>query len=90
MHANENNFFFKVHLIFNFLRSDHNCDCQLVWELFACNVFIQLGFVNGLAFSSEGACLVAAVGQEHRFGRWWKESAAKNRLAIIPLDRNIQ
>ncbi|BFZ08911.1 hypothetical protein BsWGS_11950 [Bradybaena similaris] len=43
------------------------------------------GFVNGLKFSSNGEFLVAAVGQEHRLGRWWNLKDAKNGWVIIPL-----
>ncbi len=44
------------------------------------------GFVNGLAFSEDGHKLVAAVGQEHRLGRWKRIPEAKNGIAIISLD----
>jgi len=41
--------------------------------------------VNSLLFSINGDWLVAGLGQEHRFGRWWKEAGAKNRVAVVPL-----
>ncbi|KAI8504098.1 pre-rRNA processing protein [Branchiostoma belcheri] len=44
-----------------------------------------VGFVNGLKFSSDGSLLVAAVGQEHRLGRWWRLKPARNSLVIIRL-----
>ncbi|XP_078596302.1 U3 small nucleolar RNA-interacting protein 2-like isoform X1 [Branchiostoma floridae x Branchiostoma japonicum] len=44
-----------------------------------------VGFVNGLKFSSDGSFLVAAVGQEHRLGRWWRLKPARNSLVIIRL-----
>ena len=50
--------------------------------------FLQTGFVNDLKFSSSGEFLVAAVGQEHRLGRWWRNKAAKNSIVIIPLKRS--
>lgn len=43
------------------------------------------GFVNGLAFSNDGTKLIAAVGQEHRLGRWWRIKEAKNSIVVIPL-----
>jgi ribosomal RNA-processing protein 9 len=43
------------------------------------------GFVNGLAFSPDGGFLAAAVGSEHRLGRWWRHRGAGRRpgLAIV-------
>lgn len=46
------------------------------------------GFVNSLAFTSDGKSLIAAVGQEHRLGRWWRIQKAKNSIVIVPLLRN--
>ncbi|XP_026286964.1 U3 small nucleolar RNA-interacting protein 2 [Frankliniella occidentalis] len=46
------------------------------------------GFINGLAFTSDGQYLVAAVGQEHRLGRWWRDPSAKNSVIVIPLKQN--
>ena len=43
------------------------------------------GIINGLAFSQDGAKLVAAVGKEHRLGRWWSYTQAQNGLAVIRL-----
>lgn len=43
------------------------------------------GFVNSLAFSSDGSKLIAAIGQEHRLGRWWRIKEAKNSVLVIPL-----
>ena len=34
----------------------------------------------------DGAHIVAAVGQEHRLGRWWRMKEARNSIAIIPLN----
>lgn len=42
------------------------------------------GFVNSLQFINEGQSLVAAVGQEHRLGRWWRVKECKNSVVIIP------
>ncbi|XP_065909895.1 U3 small nucleolar RNA-interacting protein 2-like [Dysidea avara] len=46
------------------------------------------GTVNGLCFSHCGKFLVAAVGWEHRLGRWWSDKTAKNVIVLISLDRN--
>lgn len=43
------------------------------------------GFVNCLAFSGDGHQLIAAIGQEHKLGRWWHNSEAKNCTLLIPL-----
>lgn len=47
----------------------------------------MVGFVNALAFSSNGNFLVAGVGQEHRLGRWWRIKNAKNCIYVIPISR---
>ncbi|XP_067012317.2 U3 small nucleolar RNA-interacting protein 2 [Anabrus simplex] len=44
-----------------------------------------VGFVNSMAFTSDGTQLILAVGKEHRLGRWSKIDAAKNTVVIIPL-----
>ncbi|XP_022114040.1 U3 small nucleolar RNA-interacting protein 2 [Pieris rapae] len=41
------------------------------------------GFVNSMNFTSDGKQLYAAVGQEHKSGRWFKENNAKNGLFVI-------
>uniref|UniRef100_A0A1I8PIP4 Uncharacterized protein n=1 Tax=Stomoxys calcitrans TaxID=35570 RepID=A0A1I8PIP4_STOCA len=46
------------------------------------------GFVNSLVFNSDGTKLYAAVGQEHRWGRWWRMSEAKNSIMVIDLLRS--
>lgn len=43
------------------------------------------GFVNSLQFTSDGTKLIAAIGQEHRLGRWWRIKEAKNSVIVIPL-----
>lgn len=43
------------------------------------------GFVNGLAVSSTGKFFVAAVGQEHRLGRWEHDKRAKNEVCVVPI-----
>ena len=42
--------------------------------------------MNGLAFSKTGRFLAAAVGQEHRLGRWERITAGRNRTVVIPLE----
>jgi len=43
------------------------------------------GFVNSLSISSCGKWIVAGIGQEHKLGRWWRDKAAKNKVAIIKI-----
>lgn len=43
------------------------------------------GFINAIACDRKAKFCVAAIGQEHRCGRWERVSRAKNRLAIIKL-----
>ena len=50
---------------------------------------LQNGFVNSLMFSHGGTFLVAAIGQEHRLGRWWTDKSVKNTIAIIPLKHSV-
>ena len=47
------------------------------------------GFVNSMAFSADGARLVAAVGQEHRLGRWWTLKEAKNSVVVVKLNLDL-
>jgi hypothetical protein len=35
--------------------------------------------------ASIGLHLVAAIGQEHRLGRWWKVKGVKNEIKVIDL-----
>lgn len=43
------------------------------------------GFVNGLRVATSARFAVAAIGQEHRLGRWEKISNAINGICVIPL-----
>lgn len=43
------------------------------------------GYVNSIAFGPRARFCVAAVGPEHRLGRWARIAGAKSRLAIINL-----
>ena len=43
------------------------------------------GFVNGLALAPSGKFVAAAVGQEHRLGRWFKIPEARNSVVLLPL-----
>jgi ribosomal RNA-processing protein 9 len=43
------------------------------------------GFVNGLQIATSGKFAVAAVGQEHRLGRWSRVKEGKNGLHVIKL-----
>lgn len=57
-----------------------------VLPLFSINVN---GFVNSIQFTSDGKQLYAAVGQEHKSGRWWRLSNTKNGLCIVNLNNEI-
>ncbi|XP_023344987.1 U3 small nucleolar RNA-interacting protein 2 [Eurytemora carolleeae] len=43
------------------------------------------GFVNSLDVGEGGGRIVAGVGQEHRLGRWWRDSSVKNRIYLYTL-----
>lgn len=43
------------------------------------------GYVNGLAFGRSGELLVAAVGKEHRLGRWAPVKEARNGVLVVRL-----
>ncbi|KAI8435678.1 hypothetical protein MSG28_003938 [Choristoneura fumiferana] len=43
------------------------------------------GFVNSMQFTSDGTQLYAAVGQEHKSGRWFKVGNAKNGVLVVNL-----
>lgn len=45
------------------------------------------GFVNNLIFNADGSKLFAAIGQEHRLGRWWRLADAKNHILVIDLQK---
>lgn len=42
------------------------------------------GFINDIVFPSDTTVL-AAVGQEHKWGRWERSSGAKNRIVLLSL-----
>lgn len=46
------------------------------------------GFVNALAFTSNGESLVASIGQEHRMGRWWRLKDGRNVTLVIPFKKS--
>lgn len=48
----------------------------------------QPGFVNGLSFAKSGRFVAAAVGQEHRLGRWWHQKSVHNGLRLVSLSTN--
>lgn len=43
------------------------------------------GFINGMQFTSDNMQLYAAVGQEHKAGRWFRTGSAKNGLLLVNL-----
>ena len=47
------------------------------------------GFVNGLVVAPSGRFAVAAVGQEHRLGRWSRVREAKNGCAVVALPAEL-
>lgn len=44
-----------------------------------------VGFVNGVRVSNNCDFLVAAVGQEHRLGRWQRQQKARNGIQVVSL-----
>lgn len=44
-----------------------------------------IGFVNSIAFLSNGDKIVIAAGQEYKFGRWDVVKEAKNSVVLVPL-----
>ena len=44
------------------------------------------GFVNGLAIARSGRFLLAAMGQEHRMGRWARDPGARNGVLMHRLE----
>ena len=47
--------------------------------------FPMAGFINAIAAPKAGNFIVTAVGQEHRLGRWWRETDAKNSIQIVSM-----
>ncbi|OQV19572.1 U3 small nucleolar RNA-interacting protein 2 [Hypsibius exemplaris] len=47
------------------------------------------GFVNSLRFVMNGEMLIAGVGQEHRLGRWWRATDAKNSVCLFTLKKVV-
>jgi len=47
------------------------------------------GFINSIAFENKARFCIAAVGQEHRLGRWSRIKGAKNRIAIVTLRSDL-
>lgn len=43
------------------------------------------GFVNGIAIGRKQGVVVAAVGDEHRLGRWARTKGIRNKIHFIPL-----
>jgi ribosomal RNA-processing protein 9 len=46
---------------------------------------LKTGFINDLAFTSDGSEVICGVGQEHKYGRWWKIGDAKNSIVRISI-----
>ncbi|CAJ0948156.1 unnamed protein product, partial [Mesorhabditis belari] len=43
------------------------------------------GFINQIRFSNDGNFVSCATGQEHKFGRWWVDLEARNKIFVLPL-----
>ncbi|ULU08660.1 hypothetical protein L3Y34_019689 [Caenorhabditis briggsae] len=43
------------------------------------------GFINSIAFASNGKSLVVGAGKEHKDGRWWVDREARNQVVILPI-----
>ncbi|GBP77258.1 U3 small nucleolar RNA-interacting protein 2 [Eumeta japonica] len=58
------------------------CDSyRKVEPMFSIAVF---GFVNNMQFANDGKQLYAAIGQEHKSGRWWSSSGEKQLIGYYP------
>lgn len=68
-------------------REQHNNNKSVEKIQPLCKIPIH-GFVNQMEISRKGKFAIAAVGQEHRLGRWERVAKAKNRFAIIKLRGN--
>ena len=74
-----------------------SCDSQLlIWKLTKDKGKVELkehqtidcpGFINDLRFTSDGQKIIAACGQEHRLGRWWKLKGTKNCLRTFEVNK---
>lgn len=70
-----------------------SCDSKLrLWNLVKMGSKYELkqiaafecpGFINDLRFTSDGSKILAACGQEHRLGRWWRLGETKNCMRIF-------
>jgi ribosomal RNA-processing protein 9 len=49
-----------------------------------CEIPMQ-GYINAIAVGPKARFCVAAIGQEHRLGRWNRVAGAKNRIAVVKL-----
>lgn len=74
-----------------------SCDAELrIWKLTKNLGKFELkhhqslecpGFINDLRFTSNGDKIIAACGQEHRFGRWWRLKTARNCMRVFDVDK---
>lgn len=74
-----------------------SCDSEVkIWKLSKSKGVYELnlhqsfecpGFVNDLSFTSDGSKLLAACGQEHKSGRWWKLQGSRNCLKIFDVSK---
>lgn len=62
------------------------CESKPIPKISTCGeIDIGGGFVNGISVCARSSILVAAVGTEHRLGRWSKIRKAKNGIRIVKL-----
>ncbi|GMT15006.1 hypothetical protein PFISCL1PPCAC_6303, partial [Pristionchus fissidentatus] len=57
-------------------------DYKSVEEVYSYEV---MGFINSIAFCPKTCRVVLGVGQEHKMGRWWKDTEARNSVVILRL-----
>ncbi len=49
--------------------------------------FFQAGFINDIKFSADGQYIIAAIGQEHKLGRWSTIKDCKNSVVVVKINK---
>ncbi|XP_055390133.1 U3 small nucleolar RNA-interacting protein 2 [Condylostylus longicornis] len=91
----EPNWISAISCVFNTdLLASGSCDGYIrVWKMDTSKKLVQLfeipapGFVNSLSFTNDGKYLIAALGQEHKLGRWWRDKSGRNEIRVIELEK---
>lgn len=75
-----------------------SCNCEIrIWNLIKTGSKHELqlhqtidcpGFINDLRFTRDGSKIVAACGQEHKFGRWWKLRGTRNCMRVFDVNKD--